>query len=127
MRALTLSDRKKLESSPLIEKFTLKTIVFTQKFKDLVLEGSEETLTREEHFNSLLGVTCFDKKYVDSCLNRWRNQKRFKSLPKRKRGRRKDPNNMTIEELKAENALQREMLAELKKIHGLTDEDTFGF
>jgi hypothetical protein len=126
MRAFSLSDRKKLESSSFIEKFNSKTIVFTQEFRNLVLKGSSE-MTREEHFNSLLGVRCFDKKYIDSCLNRWRKQLKFRSVPKQKRGRQKDSKNMTIEELRALVALQKEMLTELKKIHGLTDEDTFGF
>lgn len=127
MRAFSKSDRKILESSPYLEKFNLKTIVFTQEFRNLVLKGTNNNLTRVEHFNHLLGVSCFDKKYVDSCLNRWRKQQKFKSVPKQKRGRKKDTRNMTIEELRAQVALQKEMLAELKKIHGLTDEDTFGF
>lgn len=126
MRAFSSSDRKKLESSPYIEKFNPKTIVYTKEFRNLVLQGCSE-MTREEHFNVLLGVRCFDKKYVDSCLNRWRKQLKFRSVPKQKRGRKKDPKNMTIEELRAQVALQKEMLTELKKIHGLTDEDTFGF
>lgn len=126
MRAFSPSDRKKLVSSPYIEKLNSKNIVFTQEFRNLVLNGSSE-MTRAEHFNVLLGVRCFDNKYVDSCLNRWRKQRKFSSVPKQKRGRKKDSKNMTIEELRAQVALQKEMLAELKKIHSLTDEDTLGF
>lgn len=127
MRAFSISERKILESSPYVSKITDKNqIQFSPKFKSLVLKGSKD-LTRVNHFNSLLGVSCFDKKYVDSILNRWRRQERLEDVPKRKRGRPRDINKMTIEELRAENALQKEMLAELKKIHGLTDEDTFGF
>ena len=67
-------------------------------------------------------MNCFDKKYVDSCLNRWRTKP---SLPKKieTRGRKKDLQKMSIEELKAENAYQREVIAHLKKIRGLTDSD----
>lgn len=88
-----------------------------------MLTGAKDGLTRVEFFNSTLGVNCFDKKYVDSCLNRWRKQDKFKSLPKQRRGRKKSMDRMTIEELQAELALQKEINLELKKIHGLIDED----
>jgi protease II len=39
------------------------------------------------------------------------------------RGRKKSIKNMTVEELKAENAYQREVIAHLKKLRGLTDSD----
>lgn len=121
MRTLFSSDRKKLESSSFVEKFTEKQIIFNQKFRELVLEGTPGK-TREQHFNELLGVNCFDKKFVDSCLNRWRKQKLFKDVPKRK-GRRKDLGNMTVEELEAEVAYQKEVIEQLKKARGLTDWD----
>lgn len=122
MRAFSHSERKKLEASPFVEKFTKKQIIFTQAFKDLVLKGSSGEFSREEHFNKLLGVKCFDKKYVDSCLNRFRKQAQLKDLPKR-RGRKKSTQKMTIEELEAEVAYQREVIEQLKKIRGLTDWD----
>lgn len=122
MRALSSLERKKLESSPFVEKLTAKSIIFTQSFKDLVLEGSSNEMTREEHFNFLLGVKCFDKKYVDSCLNRFRKQVLFKDVPKR-RGRRKSPQKMTIQELEAEVAYLKEVNLQLKKARGLTDWD----
>lgn len=122
MRAFSLSERKKLESSPFVEKFTQKQIIFTQEFKTLVLKGSPDEMTREEHFNHLLGVNCFPKKFVDSALNRWRKQEKFKSVPK-KRGRKKDSSKMTIQEMEAEIAYQREVIEQLKKIRGLTDWD----
>lgn len=127
MRGLSLSQRNKLSDHPFVSKITEKSISFTEEFKKLMLSKSQAGLTQEQYFNNLLGVKFFTKKYVDTCLNRWRKEVKFKSVPKFKPGRRKDRNKMTIEELRAENALQREMLAELKKIHGLTDEDTFGF
>lgn len=127
MRALSFLERKKLCKSPFVTKTTEKSISFTPEFKQLMLKGPDEGLSRTEYFNKILQVECFSKKYVDSALNRWKKEDKFKSLPKSKRGRKKDLNKMSIDELKAENALQREMLAELKKIHGLTDEDTFGF
>lgn len=127
MRDLSLSQRKKLEKHPYVSKITEKSISYTAEFKKLMLVGSKSGLSQTQYFNELLGVDFFEKKYVDSALNRFRKDEKFKTVPKFKQGRRKDRNKMTIEELRAENALQREMLAELKKIHGLTDEDTFGF
>lgn len=127
MRGLSFSQRKKLSNNPYVSKITEKSISFTSEFKKLMLARSLTGVTQQQYFNELLGVNFFVKKYVDTCLNRWRKEDKFKSVPKFKQGRRKDRNKMTIEELRAENALQREMLAELKKIHGLTDEDTFGF
>lgn len=122
MRAFSHSERKKLEASRFVEKITEKQITFTQAFRNLVLQESSNGMTREEHFNHLLDVKCFDKKYVDSCLNRFRKQAQFKDVPKR-RGRRKSPQKMTIEELEAEVAYQREVIEQLKKIRGLTDWD----
>lgn len=85
----------------------------------MVLKGSDEGLTQVELFNSLLGVSCFDKSYIDSCLNRWR----YKPMGiKSKRGRKRSIHEMSIEELKAENAYQKEVIAHLKKLRGITDD-----
>jgi hypothetical protein len=102
MRAFSLSERRALESSPYVISISPKnSFKFSDDFKKLVLKGSVEGLTQVELFNSLLGVACFDKKYVDTCLNRWR----YKPIGiKAKRGRRKSIHKMNIEELKAENA-----------------------
>lgn len=123
MRGLSKSDRQLLNSSQYVLKITEKTIIFTDKFKELVLQPSNEK-TREDFFNSLMGVSCFDKKYVDSCLNRFRKQLKFKDVPK-KRGRRKDTSKMTIEELEALVAYQTEVIKQLKKVHGLADDELF--
>jgi hypothetical protein len=120
MRAFSISERKILESSNYVAKITPNNqIQFTDQFKELVLTSSSNGLTREEHFNFLLKVSCFDKKYVDSCLNRWR---RIGST-KVKKGRKKSIHKMTIEELKAENAYQKEVIAHLKKLRGLMDDE----
>ncbi len=126
MKGLSISDRKILLSSPYVSKLTEKSISFSLKFRKLLIQKISSGMTRKDLFNSLLGVTCFDKKYVDSCLNRWRKQDKYKTLPE-SRGRKKDIYKMTIEELRAANALQKETIQELKKIHGLTDDETFGF
>lgn len=123
MRAFSISDRQKLSTSSFVKKITPKSISFTSEFIDLVLQGSSNK-TREEHFNSLLGVTCFDKKYVDSCLNRWRKQKKFKDVPV-KRGRSKSTSKMSIEELEAVVAYQKEVIKQLKKVHGLADDELY--
>ena len=124
MRAFSISERRKLESSPYIFKITGKNrIQFTESFKKLILAGSEEGLTREEFFNVSLGVRCFDKKYVDSCLNRWRKQDREKDVPKLRRGRSKSIHKMSIDEIKAENAYMKEVIAHLKKLRGLADDE----
>ncbi|WPU63206.1 hypothetical protein [Peredibacter starrii] len=126
MRAFSLSERKKLTTNPYVIKITEKSISFSNEFKRLMLHGVDDGRTRQQFFNDTLSVNCFDKKYVDSSLNRWRREEKFKNVPK-KRGRRKDPNKMTIEELKAELALQKEINAQLKKAQGLTEDDPLFF
>lgn len=123
MRAFSISERKKLSTNPFVKKITEKTITFSPMFIDLVLKGSTNQ-TREEHFNSLLGVSCFDKKYIDSCLNRWRNQKKLEHIPL-KRGRPKDTSKMSVEELEALVAYQKEVIKQLKKVHGLADDELY--
>lgn len=120
MRAFSNTERKILESSPYIVKITAKHVTYTEKFISLMISGSDQDESRSDFFNKTLGVSCFNKKYVDSCLGRWKN-----ALPRisETRGRKKHINNMTVEELKAENAYQREVIAHLKKIRGLTDSD----
>lgn len=120
MRAFSLSERKSLELSHYVTSISPKnSIKFSDDFKKLILKGSNEGLTQVELFNSLLGVTCFDKKYVDTCLNRWRSKPiGIKAKP----GRKKSIHKMSIEELKAENAYQKEVIAHLKKLRGITDE-----
>lgn len=120
MRAFSFSERKKLELSPYVITISPKnSLKFNDDFKRLVLKGSDEGLTQVELFNSILGVNCFDKKYVDTCLNRWRYEPiRIKA----KRGRKKSIHKMSVDELKAENAYQKEVIAHLKKLRGITED-----
>lgn len=120
MRALSLSERKTLELSPYVFSISAKnSLKFTDDFKKLIVKGSNEGLTQVEFFNSLLEVTCFDKKYVDTCLNRWRYHPIGLKV---KRGRKKSIHKMGIEELQAENAYQKEVIAHLKKLRGITED-----
>jgi hypothetical protein len=120
MRAFSISERKTLELCPYVLSISPKnSLKFCDAFKELILKGSEEGLTQVEFFNLSLGVTCFDKKYVDTCLNRWRNNP---TGIKSRSGRKKSIHKMSIEELKAENAYQKEVIAHLKKLRGITDE-----
>lgn len=120
MRAFSFSERKKLKLSSYVISISPKnSLKFSDDFKKLFLKGSDGGLTQVELFNSLLGVTCFDKKYVDTCLNRWR----YKPIGiKAKQGRKKSIHKMSIEELKAENAYQKEVIAHLKKLRGITED-----
>lgn len=123
MKALTISERKKLESSPYVSKITPKNqIQFTEVFKELILTGPSDGLTRIEFFNQILGVSCFDTHYIDSCLNRWRRQSKMPFYLD-KRGKNKSIHKMSIDELKAENAYQKEVIAHLKKLRGLADDE----
>ena len=122
MGAFSFSDRKVLEASPYVTKLTAKHVTYSQTFIDLMMRGSPNGESRCDYFNNILGVACFDKKYVDSCLNRWRNNPLKQKAPER-RGRKKHPRNMTEEELRAENAYMKEVIAHLKKLRGLTDSD----
>lgn len=124
MRGLSLSEIQVLKSSPYVLKFTEKHIIFTEIFKDLVLDNSIEGMTRLEIFNNLLGVECFDKKFVDSCLGRWRRKIRQSgSLAPEKRGAKKSTQDMTIDEMKAEIAYQKEIISHLKKLRGLGEDE----
>ena len=117
MKGLSISDLKILESSPYVLKIT-------EPFKNLMLESSIEGMTRQEAFNKTLGVDCFDKKFVDTCLARWRRKWRADGdLVPGKKGRKKDLNKMTFEEMKAEIAYQKEVIAHLKKLRGLADDE----
>lgn len=124
MKGLSNSDLKVLKSSPYVAKITDKQINFTDQFKWLMLETTVEGMTRTEAFNRTLGVNCFDKKFVDSCLGGWQRKLRAKGdVTPGKRGRKKDPDNMTFEEMKAEIAYQKEVIAHLKKLRGLADDE----
>lgn len=123
MGPLSKSDRKILESSVFVKKITAKHVTYTQDFIEIMLKGpSQKGMTKVEFFNHTLGVHCFDPTYVDSTLGRWRKTP-ILSNQKESRGRKKNIQKMSLEELKAENAYQREVIAQLKKIHGLTDSD----
>ena len=124
MNGLSNSDLKILKSCKYVIKLTKSQIVFSDYFKQLVLDTLDEDKTRRELFNNLLGVDCFDKKFVDDTLARWRRKIREDGLLRpKKRGPKKDLNSMTIEELQAENAYQKEVIAHLKKQKGLADDE----
>jgi hypothetical protein len=124
MKGLSLSDLKILKSSPYVSKITDKQILFTDQFKWLVLESNIEGMTRQEVFNKTLGVSCFDKKFVDTCLGRWRRKIRADGdIKPGKKGRKKATKDMTIEEMRAQIAYQKEVIAHLKKLRGLADDE----
>ena len=124
MGAFSKSDLKILNSSPYVDKITNKQVIFTEHFKRLVLDSLVEGMTREENFNRILGVDCFDKKFVDDSLARWRRKLRFVGdLASSKRGRKKDLDKMTFDEMKAEIAYQKEVIAHLKKLKGFADDE----
>jgi hypothetical protein len=124
MRGLSSSERKILETSKYVLKITASQILFTEHFKRLILDSQIDGMTRQEAFNRTLGVACFEKKFVDSCLNRWRRKLRIDAdLSPSKRGRKKDPRNMTIEEMQAQIAYQKEVITHLKKLKGLADDE----
>lgn len=123
MRAFSNSERKALLQSPFVSKITSRNQVqFTDDFKSLMIKGSSQGLTQVEFFNSTLGVACFDKNYIDTCLNRWRIQI-ASGVYKDQRGKNKSTSKMTIEELEAVIAYQSEVIKNLKKHRGLTDDD----
>jgi hypothetical protein len=124
MKGLSSSQLKKLLSSRYVLKVTESQVIFSDVFKELMLAKPTNGLSRQEFFNTTLGVDCFDKKFVDSSLNRWRRRARiYGSVNSDKRGRSKNTAEMTVDEMKAEIAYQKEVIAHLKKIRGLTDED----
>lgn len=124
MKGLSSSDFKILKSSAYVAKITNSQIIFTDQFKLLVLDNLYEGMTRCEMFNHLLGVDCFDKKFVDDRLASWRRKMREDGdITPGKRGRKKDLNSMTIDEMKAEIAYQKEVIAHLKKQKGLADDE----
>jgi|AntRauTorckE6833_2_1112554.scaffolds.fasta_scaffold82453_2 hypothetical protein len=124
MRGFLKSDLKILKSSKFVHKITESQVVFSDNFKRLVLENPIEGMTRREMFNSLLNVDCFDKKFVDECLSRWRRKIKLDGdVTPKKRGRKKSLESMTIEELRAETAYQKEVIAHLKKLRGLGDDE----
>lgn len=92
MKGLSNLDIKILKSSPYVINITEKHIIFTEQFKWLLVDTTVEGMTRQEAFNKTLGVNCFDKKFVDNCLGRWRRKLRAKGdLASEKRGRKKIP------------------------------------
>lgn len=124
MKGLSVSDLKILKSSPHVSKITKKHIIFTDHFKWLMLESSIEGLTRQEVFNKTLGVNCFDKSFVDNCLGRWRRKIRFDGdIKPSQKGRKTVSKDMTIEEMRAQIAYQKEVIAHLKKLRGLADDE----
>lgn len=124
MKGLSVSDLKILKSSPYVSKITKKHIIFTDQFKWLVLDSSIEGMTRQEVFNKTLGVNCFDKSFVDNCLGRWRRKIRFDGDVKpAQKGRKTESKSITIEEMRAQIAYQKEVIAHLKKLRGLADDE----
>lgn len=124
MKGLSIYNLKILKSSAYVAKITDSQIIFTDQFKRLVLDNPYEGMTRREMFNHLLGVDCFNKKFVDDKLASWRRKMRKDGdITPGKRGRKKDLNSMTIEEMKAEIAYQKEVIAHLKKQKGLADDE----
>lgn len=124
MKGLSSQDLKILNSSPYVQKITQKQIFFTDHFKRIALDSQIEGMTRQDTFNQLLGVNCFDKDFVDNCLARWRRKLRFDgNLTVGKRGRKKSSAKMSIDEMKAEIAYQKEVIAHLKKLKGLVDDE----
>lgn len=123
MKGLSKSELKILELSPYVAKITEKHIIFTEQFKSIVLDSLNEGMTRVETFNKTLGVDCFDKHFVSNCLARWRRKQKVIGSLETKKGRKKSLEKMNIEEMRAEIAYQKEVIAHLKKLRGFADDE----
>lgn len=122
MVSLSPSEKAILLKSPYIKKITAKQIIFTEEFKRLACQQSLKGIPRKEIFK-VLGVDCFDMEFINTCIKRWRIKEEddFQDLRgKTKSGRKKKLENMSIEELKAEVAYQKQEIEYLKKLRGLT-------
>lgn len=123
MIGLTPKIKKILLDSGYVEGFNDRDhIKFTNEFKELVLKQSAEGVPRKEIFK-ILGVDIFNRNYVNACISGWRRAAKEQNAGKvpKSRGRKKSLEQMTVDELRAENALQKQEIEYLKKLRGLTN------
>lgn len=123
MVGLTPKIKKILMESGYVERIANNDIIkFKAEFKQLVLKQSAEGVPRMQIFK-ILGVDIFTRNYINSCISHWRRIAKEKAEGKvkvRKR-RGKSLETMTVDELRAENALQKQEIEYLKKLRGLTN------
>tara|TARA_Y100001960_G_scaffold209226_1_gene218521 strand:+ start:290 stop:700 length:411 start_codon:yes stop_codon:yes gene_type:complete len=128
-----LSDKQKrvLLKNPNVEKITDKHVVYTSKFKVKAVEAYLNGKSSNQIFSDAgIDPNFFITKYCQSCLKRWK-KKYFedgkKSFKKESRGsgstgrpKKEDPDDLTIEELRALVEIQQDLIYHLKKKKALT-------
>lgn len=129
MLELTSQQKKILLNSPYVQKITLKNHVsFTTEFKKIVVKQIAGGKLRKRVFFDLLGVD-LPSKYIDTTVKRWRSSiQKDGTFPDGRGsggGRKKLTQNMTVKEMEAEIAYQKEVIKQLKKIHGLADDELY--
>jgi hypothetical protein len=129
MLELTSQQKNVLLNSPYVKKITSKNhVAFTDEFKKLVVKQIASGKLRKKVFLDLLEID-LPSKYIDTTVKRWRskiqNTGSFKDGRGSGRGRKKLTRNMTVEEMEAEIAYQKEVIKQLKKIHGLADDELY--
>lgn len=131
MHKLSDYQRRVLRKNPHVEKITEKHVVYTSKFKTRATEAYLKGESANQIFiNAGIDPTFFITKYCQSCLKRWK--KKYleggkKSFKREKRGsgssgrpKKEDPDELTIEELRALVEIQQDLIDHLKKKNALT-------
>lgn len=131
MIRLTSQQKRKLTKNPYVEKITEKHVKFTSQFKIMAVEMNLKGRSPIDIFEKCgFDVSLFPDRYFNHCLKRWRlkyNEKGKASLKtnmtgkhKTKKGKHADPDELTIEDLRALVEIQQETIEMLKKNRALT-------
>jgi len=130
MQNLSPSQKKALLSNPNVEKITDKHVVYTSAFKTMAVEAYLNGKPSNQIFSDAgIDPTFFVTKYCQSCIKRWKKKYVSEgkgSLKKDKRGlsatgrsKKENPDDLTIEELRAIVEIQRDLIDHLTKKRAL--------
>lgn len=121
-------DRKRLLSSPYVEKVTTSQVVFTSKFKTLAIKKHFEGFSPSEIFNSLgIDSSLFLPDFPKKSIARWKViffEEGVEGLEKERRGKGSTgrPKKQQFASLEEEVAYLREENDFLKKLRALAEE-----
>jgi hypothetical protein len=131
MQDLSDYQRRVLLKNPNVEKITEKHVVYTSKFKTSAVEAYLNGKSSNQIFiDAGIDPSFFVTKYCQSCLKRWKKkylEEGKRSFKHESRGsgstgrpKKEDPDDLTIEELRALVEIQQDLIDHLKKKKALT-------
>lgn len=123
-REFTSSEQASFALNPNISHVTKSSIIYTQEFKEHAVEQYYSGVPARKIFDDAdIDISLFPADYARHTIKRWRNARNQGASVRSRKGRPKNPSNMTVTEMEARIAYLEAENDFLKKLRALEESE----